>query len=140
MPEQNKSNNRVGDGRVFFGYLLEHFGPKEDHDATAARVLKIGQAKFGANRDTLGGKHLRSWRDGTRIVPKWAYSAALDLCLEIGYRPSSDDEAIACWKTWLSSREGDGGPTILLEQFSHRVGLSASQKRAVLEHLQANNS
>lgn len=131
---QDKKSQRVGDGRVFFRYLLEHFGPKENHNATAQRVLSIGQEKYGAERDSLAGKHLRSWADGTRIVPKWAYSAALDLCLESGFEPESGDQVIACWKTWQSTQPEKPLPA-LMSEFRSVVPLTEEQESTLTDYL-----
>lgn len=121
---------RVGDGRVFFAHILAVYGPQESHDATAERILEVGRTRYGAERDSLKGKHLRSWSDGTRIVPRWAYAAALDLALENGFEPTDDDQAIAVWKTWRVERQELSDDQAVTE-FMNTIPLSASQRTAV---------
>lgn len=126
----DKKKQRAGDGRVFFAHILAVFGPQESHDVTAQRILDIGQTRYGAERDSLKGKHLRSWSDGTRIVPKWAYAAALDLALENGFEPTDDDQAIAVWKTWRVERP-ELSDNQAFTEFMSTIPLSASQRAAV---------
>jgi hypothetical protein len=129
MNDDNRKQ-RVGDGRVFFAHVLAVFGPQESHDVTAQRVLDVGRIRYGAERDNLKGKHLRSWADGTRIVPKWAYAAALDLALDNGFEPTDDDQAIATWKTWRSERQELSDEQAFTE-FMSAIPLSQSQRAAV---------
>lgn len=129
MSEDNRKQ-RVGDGRVFFAHILAVFGPQENHDVTAQRVLDVGRIRYGAERDILKGKHLRSWADGTRIVPKWAYAAALDLALESGFEPTDEDQAIATWKTWRSERQELSDEQAFTE-FMSSIPLSQTQRSAV---------
>ncbi|SFM31972.1 hypothetical protein [Marinobacter zhejiangensis] len=131
MPTEENRPPRMGDGRVFFTFLLKHYGRQESHDETALRVLVLGRDKYGAERETLKGKHLRSWDEGTRIVPKWAYSAALELCLQAGFKPADEDQAIACWKSWRLIQGALLPTDQQLLAFSQAVSLTSEQVRAV---------
>jgi hypothetical protein len=94
-------------GRRLFQFLLE---TKEPPYNLVAELDKIAEEKYGKKDYKVSLNKLVGWakmpgNPGSLVVKKWAYAAALDMCLKRGYSPTSGDELLTVVRTWFDHHD-----------------------------------